>query len=132
SVVAAFVSVAALAAACGSDDGNGNGNGNMTVDPTGDHYQYVLERVLVPTNSNESSMFALNIDGDPMNRPENALGMALGAVVSQSGGELDLQGELDLSVQAGSIIVLADVQATSLATATGVGVRVLLGENPDP
>jgi len=117
-------------AACGGDDGGGgdNGGGGDTVDPNGEHYGYVLDSVLVPATPNEASQVALDIDGD--DRGDNALGGLLAALASSA--DLDLQGEVDAQVAAGGVIILADVQATDLSSATGVGLQVFLGGNANP
>jgi hypothetical protein len=118
-------------AACGGDDdggGDGGGDGQGTVDPAGDHYGYVLDGLVVPTTVNQASQVGLDIDGN--GSTDNALGGLLAALSSSAG--LDLQGSVEEQIAIGSPIILADVQATSLTSATGVGVQVFLGGNPNP
>ena len=117
--------------ACGGDDGatgDGDGDGDFMVDPAGTHTQYVADVVTIPTMSGQSAMFALDIDGD--NQPDNGLGGTLSALAQV--GNLDLQTAVTDGVNAGSIIVLTDLQATSLTSASGVGMSFYLGENPTP
>ena len=94
------------------------------IDPNGTHHTYVLDSVKVPSNTNEANQVAVDVDGD--GRTENAIGGLLAALISA--GHLDLQTQVDAQVQAGNVIILADMQATDLTNATGVGLRVYLGD----
>ena len=114
--------------ACGGDDDGGDGDGGQTVDPAGDHYGYVLDDLVVPATVNQASQVGLDIDGD--GTVDNALGGLLAALATSAG--LDLQGTVSEQLAVGSPIILADVQATSLSSATGVGVQVFLGGDANP
>jgi hypothetical protein len=122
--------VASLGGACG-DDGT-TAPPPPAVDRDGIHTQFVIDRILLPTTATQASMLGLNIDGDEQGRPDNALGQILATLSSQGGEAVDLQGEIDLAMNQGNIIVLANMQAKSLQTATGVGMWVFLGADPDP
>jgi hypothetical protein len=111
-------------AACGPASTDPSGS----VDPAGKHNQYVLDRLLVPTSQSQVESFGLDLDGDPQQRPDNRLGSLLSTVSKLGGGSVDLQKALDEEIQKGGIVILADVQATSLQSARGVGVRVYLGD----
>jgi len=115
------------AAACG---GSGDDDDDDVVDPEGTHYQYVLDDLLMPTTATEANAYGLNLDNDPQGRPDNALGQILSTLANQS--DLNLQETVDTQIMEGDIIILADMQATSLTTATGVGVWVYLGADPTP
>jgi len=128
----AFVTILASGAlalaACGGGDDDGGSDGQGTVDPAGEHHTYVLNDVKVPANPNEATQFALDVDGD--GRPDNALGGLLASLATTA--ELDLQTGVDTQLAQGSVMILADLQATDLANATGVGLQVFLGGNPVP
>lgn len=109
--------------ACGGDDGDVVD----TVDPNGTDHQFVADTVIIPGSSAEATRLALDLDGDDI--ADNALGTNLSILASQG---VDLQGSLDEAVDAGTIIVLANVQATALDNATGVGMSFYLGDNPNP
>lgn len=121
------LSVSLGAAACG---GGGDDDDDDTVNPDGTHYQYVLDDLLMPTTATEANAYGLNLDDDPQGRPDNALGQILSTLANQS--DFDLQGTVDTQIMEGDIIILTDMQTTSLTTATGVGVWVYLGANPSP
>ncbi len=114
--------------ACGSDGGDGGGGGGFEIDPAGTHTQYVADTVSIPAKSGQAGLFALDIDKD--GRPDNGLGGTLSALANS--GNIDLQAAVTDGVNAGSIIVLADLQATALDSASGVGISFYLGENPNP
>jgi hypothetical protein len=116
-------------AACGGDNG-GDPPIQEEVNPAGTHHQYVMNQLLLPTNATQANQYGLVLDDNPQNRPNNALGQILSTL--SSAGDLNLQEQIDEQVTQGSIIMLANMQATALTTATGVGVWVYLGANPDP
>ena len=128
-VMAAALSMAAVACGGGGDDDD-DGNMQPPVDPTGTNYQYVVDHINMPTTAAQASMFGLNLDGDEQGRPDNALGQILSTLAGQAGGDFDLQGSIDEQVNDGSIILLANVKATSLTTANGVGAWIFLGDTP--
>jgi len=111
--------------ACGGDDDDD------VIVPEGEHYGYVVDGVTIPLNSSQAEDLGFDLDGD--GTVDNQLGNILSALIQAGGaGTLDLQGSIDESVDAGSILLLADVQATSLSSAANVGFSLYLGENPTP
>jgi hypothetical protein len=106
--------------ACGGGGSSGN-------NPTGMHYHYVANQLLVPTNNNQAREYGLDLDGN--NTVDNQLGMVLGTL---AGMGFDIQGTVDLAVLDGSVIFLADVQTTDFMNATNAGFQVYLGQNPQP
>ena len=119
-----------LAAACGGDDSSGDG----TVDPGGTNHTYVVSKVSVPANGAEANMYGLDIDGKPNdanNGIDNQLGMVLGNIGALA-PTLNIQATIDEQVDTGGIILLTNLLAKDLASASGVGMTVYLGENPSP
>jgi hypothetical protein len=111
-------------AACGGDD---------IVDPVctapqGTDYTFVVNQVLVPTNSAEATQLALDIDGTEPIRNDNALGIALANLAAQA--NLDLKTAVEGAVNAGDIILLVNVKSEDLSNAVCAGVGVYLGANP--
>jgi hypothetical protein len=100
-----------------------------TIDPTGSHTQYVADSIDVPTTASEATALGLDLDGDPMLRPDNALGQILAVLVTEGGG--DPQGAVDNFVAQGTLIHIMDLQATSLVDATGVGFGLFVGQDSD-
>ncbi len=114
-------------AACGGGGDDDDGDGPDEVDPNGTHNGFVLDSVLVPGTTAAANSVALDIDDD--GRTENALG---GLLATLAGFGLNVQPAVNEQIAMGGVIILADVQATALDNATGVGVRVFRGGSPDP
>jgi hypothetical protein len=123
--------VAALClVACG-----GGGDDDDTPPIEGDPHTYVVDSVTVPTEAANPDPnldpFGFDIDGD--GTTDNQLGAILSALVAAGGsGNLDIQGGIDTSVDEGSILLLANVVATSLDNASGAGFSAYLGSGSDP
>jgi hypothetical protein len=117
-VLAALIPMSLVA--CGGDDGQPT--------PEGMHYHYVANKVFVPTSSNESREYGLDLNGD--GTVDNQLGATLAALKSQA--NFDIQKTIDQSVNEGSIILLADFQTKSFTSAAASGIQVFLGKNPMP
>jgi hypothetical protein len=115
-------------AACGGGDDGGDDGDDAPGEPTGDHYQSVMNKMILPVGTNDD----LKMDIDGNGRTENRLGSILATLQSQSNGELDLQASIDRGVNKGDITLLGDVQTESLMTATNVGFRVFLGTIVSP
>ena len=109
--------------ACGGGD-----DGGFTVE--GDPHTYVVDSVSIPLDADEAEELGFDIDGD--GTVDNQLGNILSALIQAGGGDLDLQGSITESVDSGEILLLANIEATSLASAANVGFSLYLGENPSP
>jgi hypothetical protein len=110
-----------------TDDDDGNTDDDGGVNPDGEDNTYVIDAVNVPGDATEAGNLALDIDGD--GRKDNALGGLLGLL---SAAGLDIKATVAEQVATGGIILLANLKATDLTTATGVGLYVYLGDNPNP
>lgn len=120
----------AFAPACGGSTNNGNGaDGGGGVDSgvtvQGSHHQYVISKINAPT---DKSMYAFDLDGDGVK--DNQLGTLIGVLTQLGGMSFNVQDTIDTQIQQGSIILLADLQATSLTSATNSGFQIYLGANP--
>lgn len=104
---------ASLVACGGGDDG--------AEPPSGPHHGYVVDSVSVPDDK------PFDLDGNGVK--DNALGQVLGIL---SGQGFDVQGSLDEAVAQGTIILLYDLQTPDFTSAAGAGLRVKLGDNPNP
>src|SRR3569623_2957306 len=104
------------------------GGGDDQPTPEGPHYHYVANKVFVPTSSNESREFGLDLNGD--GTVDNQLGNTLAALKSQA--MFDIQATIDQSVNQGSIILLADFQTKDFTSSSAAGIQVFLGTNPNP
>jgi hypothetical protein len=116
--------------ACG-----GGSDGPETIVPTGAHHQYVVSAVSIPTTSAQVTQFGLDLGTKTSSKldgtPENRLGELL-ATLSSPVVKFDIQGPLTTAVNAGSLILLVDLQAEALANASAVGFTVEFGANPMP
>jgi hypothetical protein len=126
-VAAAALSLTTVACGGGGDDDD-EPPMQGEVDPAGTDTQFVVDELLLPTTATQANMFGINLDGDDQGRPDNALGSILSTLASQ--GDADLQGAVDEQIAMGDIVLLANVKATDLTMATGVGTWIYLGENP--
>jgi hypothetical protein len=77
---------------------------------TGVQYHFVTSHLQIPTTRAETQTFALNVDGDPKNQPDNMFGGLLTLLTSAAPG-LKLQSNLDLAVNAGQLVSLHAVKA---------------------
>jgi hypothetical protein len=123
------LSLGLFACGGGGDDDGGDDDGGDTIDPTGTNNTFVISALDLPENGSEATMLGLDIDGKAMDGVDNQLGSVLGAI----GGlapDLALQESLDGQVDQGQIVVLANIKAKDLANSTGVGLYVLIGNEP--
>jgi len=102
--------------ACGGSDG--------TPTPEGAHTHYIANKVFVPTSSNESREYGLDLNGD--GTVDNQLGATLAALKSQGG--FDIQATIDTAVNEGQIILLVDFQTKSFTSSSAAGIQVFLGD----
>lgn len=124
-----LATVLPLAAACGGSNG-----GDDTIDPGGTDHTYVVSAIQVPTNGAEATAYGLDIDNKPNDANggiDNQLGLVLGNIGALA-PSLDIQGSIDGQVDQGGIILLTNLFAKDLASASGVGMWVFLGANPRP
>lgn len=110
-----------MIAACGGDDGEGN------VVPEGEHYQYVANKVFVPTTNTQAREYGLDLNKD--GTVDNQLGMVLSTLGSMG---FDIQTTIDKAVAEGNIILLVDFQTKDFTNTTAAGVQVFLGDNEMP
>jgi hypothetical protein len=106
---------ASLVACGGGDDG--------LTPPSGPHYGYVADTVVVPRNNSEAREIGLDLNGDKT--VDNQLGMVLGTLAGQG---FDVQTTLNEAVDSGSIVLLLDLQTPDFASTTGAGLRIKLGD----
>jgi hypothetical protein len=115
--------------ACGG--GGDDDDGGTTIDPTGTDHLFVASALNLPENAAEAMTLGLDIDNKANDGVDNQLGMVLGSIGALA-PDLDLQMSVDTQVDQGEIILLANVKAKDLASASGVGLYVYLGDNPNP
>ncbi len=113
-----FFAAALSFIACGSSNNN---------TPSGTHYHYVANRVLVPSQTGDAQKYGLDLDGD--GSVDNALGNLLTALSTQG---IDAQVSIDEAVFNGSITLLTDFQTTDFTSAGTAGLQIYLGSDSQP
>lgn len=94
---------------------------------TGVQYHFVTNKLLVPTTQAQTQAFALNIDGDSQQKPDNKFGEMLTLLTSASPG-LDLQSSLDQAVSTGQLVSLHVVKADNSLNDTSVSWTIFQGQ----
>jgi hypothetical protein len=95
----------------------------VEIDPAGHSTVWVVNSVRLPTTGLEDRQFAVNLDCDPQDRPDNAFGYLLDVVLGLWTD--DANGDIAEMIEAGRLLHLLDIRATSLISAEGVGVTLL-------
>ncbi len=73
-------------------------------------YHFITNKLLIPTTDAQSQAFALNVDGDPQQHPDNLFGELLTMLTSAAPG-LELQSNIDQTINAGQMVTLHAMQA---------------------
>jgi len=94
---------------------------------TGLQYQFVTNRLLLPATREQTQAFALNIDNDAQQNPDNKFGELLTLLTSAVPG-LELQSTLDQAVDTGQLISLHMVKTDDLLNDPSVSWSVFLGQ----
>jgi hypothetical protein len=97
--------------------------------PMGTHYRYVVNHVAIPTTTDQSRAYGLDLDGN--GTPDNNLGQLLGTFSSMGFGVQQLN---DIAVLDGSMIELVDLQSSdpTFTTDSATGLTILTGKTPVP
>jgi hypothetical protein len=95
--------------------------------PTGTHHHYVINSIIWPETTTDARIRAFDLDGD--GQIDNQLGMVYATLRSQG---LDAQTPQDVEIMRGTVLMLADLQATDLTNATDAGFTLYAGENANP
>jgi hypothetical protein len=111
-----------------ADDTGDDATDDGGVNPDGEDNTYVIDSLSVPANQGEVTEFGLDIDGN--GTVENKFGGLFALLATAA--SLDISAAVNEQIALGGIILLANLKATDLADATGVGMYVYLGENADP
>lgn len=77
---------------------------------TGLQYQFVTNKLLVPTTQAQTQDFSLDLDGDPQQRPDNLFGNLL-TLLTTAVPNLELQATVDQAVNTGQIVSLHSIRA---------------------
>ena len=85
----------------------------------------VVNKYLVPTTDTEAKKYAYDIDGD--SAVDNAFGAVLVAIKAAVPG-MDLQQQMDQNVLNGNVIMLMQVKASDLTTATAATLQAWTGK----
>ncbi len=94
---------------------------------TGIQYSYVTDRLMIPTTQAQTQLFAVNVDGDAQQHPDNKFGDLLTLLTSTAQG-IELQASLDQAVTTGQLVSLHVVKADDLLNDPSVSWSLFLGK----
>lgn len=94
---------------------------------TGAQYQFVTNKLLLPTTQEQTQSFALNIDNDSQKTTDNKFGELL-TLLTSAAPNLELQSTLDQAVDTGQLVLLHMVQTDDYVNDTNVSWSIYLGQ----
>lgn len=94
---------------------------------TGVQYQFVTNKLLLPATREQTQAFALNVDNDSQQNPDNKFGELLTLLTSAVPG-LELQSTLDQAVDTGQLVSLHMVKTDDSLNDPSVSWSVFLGQ----
>ena len=94
---------------------------------TGIQYQFVTNKLLIPTTQAQTQAFALNVDGDSQQRPDNMFGELFTLLGSAAQG-IELQSTLDQAVYTGQLVSLHVVKANDPLNDPSVSWSIFQGQ----
>ncbi|RJP51016.1 MAG: hypothetical protein C4583_09485 [Anaerolineaceae bacterium] len=94
---------------------------------TGVQYHFVTNKLLIPTTQAQTQDFALNIDEDSQQKPDNKFGELL-TLLTSAAPNLNLQSTLDQEVSSGHLVSLHVVKADDPLNDSSVSWSIFLGQ----
>jgi hypothetical protein len=94
---------------------------------TGIQYHFVTNKLLLPTTQEQTQAFALNVDADPQQHPDNKFGEMLTLLTSAALG-LELQSNLDQAINTGQLVLLHVVKADDPLNDPNISWSIFLGQ----
>jgi hypothetical protein len=94
---------------------------------TGVEYYFVTNKLQIPTSQEQTQAFALNVDGDSQQTPDNKFG-DLFTLLASAGQGIELQSALDQAVDTGQLVSLHLVKADDALNDPSVSWAILQGE----
>ncbi len=94
---------------------------------TGVQYHFVTNELQIPTTQAQTQAFALNVDGDPQQHPDNLFGTLL-TLLASAAPSLELQESLDQAINSGQLVSLHVVKADDPLNDPNVSWFIYLGK----
>jgi hypothetical protein len=94
---------------------------------TGVQYHFVTNKLLIPATQAQTQEFALNVDGDSQQKPDNKFGEMLTLLTSAVPG-LELQSTIDQAINTGQVVSLHVVKADNPLNDPSVSWSLFLGQ----
>ena len=94
---------------------------------TGVEYHFVTNSLQIPTTQEQAQAFALNVDGDPQEKPDNMFGGLFTLLTSAVPG-IEMQSTLDQSITSGQLVSLHEVKAGNPLNDPSVSWTIFQGE----
>src|SRR5688572_12620073 len=102
----------------------------VVIPVTGVEYQFVTNKLLLPTTREQTQTFGLNIDNDMQKTPDNKFGELLSLLTSVA-PDLELQLTLDQAVDAGQLVTLHMVKADDFLNDPNASWFIYLGQSSE-
>lgn len=93
----------------------------------GVQYHAVTNKLLIPTTQAQTQAFALNVDGDTQQSPDNLFGELL-TLLTSAAPSLELQSALDQAVNTGQLVSLHEVKANDPLNDPSVSWSIFQGQ----
>ncbi|WKZ37456.1 MAG: hypothetical protein QY332_05865 [Anaerolineales bacterium] len=94
---------------------------------TGVQYQFVTNKLLLPATREQTQAFALDVDEDSQQKPDNKFGELL-TLLTSAAPILELQSTLDQAVDSGHLVTLHMVKTDDILNDPSVSWSVFLGQ----
>lgn len=98
---------------------------------TGVNYYFVTDKLLVPTTQEQAKAFALNVDEDAQESPDNLFGKFL-SLLTTAAPSLDMQLTLDQAVNDGQLVLLHAVKTNDVLNDPSASWIILQGQQKQP
>ncbi len=98
---------------------------------TGAQYQFVTNKLVLPTTREQTQAFALNVDDDSQQNPDNKFGELL-TLLTSAAPNLELQSTLDQAVDSGQLVTLHMVKTDDILNDPSVSWSIFLGQGTQP
>jgi hypothetical protein len=102
----------------------------VVIPVTGIEYQFVTNKLLLPTTHEQTQTFGLNIDNDMQKTPDNKFGDLLTLLTSVA-PDLELQLTLDQAIDTGQLVTLHMVKADDFLNDPNASWFIYLGQSSE-
>ena len=120
---------------CGGSSGDDDDDVMMTDHAMADAKmanKYVMSNINIPDKSSENDQLGFDLDNDSRHSIDNKLGSIIQLIAANAGSSsVDLQGQVDMQVTMGKIILLGSYKSTAFVTESNTVFQMYLGKDAD-